>query len=187
MSLQQRDPEKALRLKCGCGIRAFASKEAAERQLARVTQRALRDVMPNRVVECWRGQWHVVGSRHFDTGPDKGTRLLVKDRDLGACACCGNEITSGWYSLQHRFARGGGGTSNPAINTPANLILLCGSATSPGGCHLACEARTPLLNEMGFWLKSGQDPAATPVAHASHGWVLLDTEGGYTPVPRGAA
>jgi hypothetical protein len=70
-----------------------------------------------------------------------------------------------------------GGTSDARLNRPSNIILLCGSATSPGGCHLACEQRDKALNELGFWLERHQRPALEPVAHAIHGWVYLLDDG----------
>jgi hypothetical protein len=123
------------------------------------------------------------------TGPDRSTRELVLERDDYRCACCDNTVYGRPYSLQHRDARGMGGTSLPEINSPTNLITLCGSATSPNGCHLACEQREERLNELGFWLKRGQDPATTPVAHAVYGWCLLLPDGGVDvlPLPWGGA
>ena len=124
-----------------------------------------------------------------DTGPDRTTRELVLERDDWRCACCGASVWGRPFSRQHRDARGMGGTSRPEANSPVNLIVLCGSATSPGGCHLACEQRDQRLNELGFWLKHGQDPATTPVAHAVYGWVLLLPDGGVDvlPLPWGGA
>lgn len=118
------------------------------------------------------------------TGPDRTTRELVLERDDYRCACCGASVYERPYSLQHRVARQMGGTPDPAANSPANLITLCGSATSPGGCHIACEQRTEQLNPLGFWLWSWQDPEVEAVAHAVHGWVYLCSDGSVEPVPR---
>lgn len=184
MTLTTRKPLKA---KCGCGTKAYPSREAAEIALAKIQSRHLRDVMPRRVVQCWQRQWHLEGAKRVDTGPDRGTRELVLERDDYRCASCSIPILGKPYSLQHRNARGMGGTSNPAANSPANLITLCGSATSPGGCHLLCEQRDREMHALGFWLENGQDPAATPVLHAVHGWVLLSPDGEVWPIPTGGA
>jgi 5-methylcytosine-specific restriction protein A len=112
-----------------------------------------------------------------DTGPSRDVRELVLERDDYTCACCGHSVLYGPYSLQHRVARGMGGTSDQAINRPSNLVTLCGSATSPGGCHLACEKRDPILLSLGFWLRRNEDPAQVPVAHAVHGWAFLLDDG----------
>ena len=38
------------------------------------------------------------------------------------CARCGKDVTYVQSSIQHRKARGMGGTNDPSINSPANLI-----------------------------------------------------------------
>jgi hypothetical protein len=79
-----------------------------------------------------------------------------------------------------------GGTSDVRLNAPSNIVLLCGSATSPGGCHLACEERSERMNQLGFWLNSWQRPWLEPVAHARFGWAyLLDTEPWFMPAETG--
>jgi 5-methylcytosine-specific restriction enzyme A len=114
-----------------------------------------------------------------DTGPDRPTRELVLERDDYTCAWCRRTILNQPYSLQHRRARGRGGSSNPRINAPSNLITLCGSATSPGGCHLKCEQRTAEAGDLGFVvsLNSIHDPADIPVTHALYGRVYLADDG----------
>jgi len=89
---------------------------------------------------------------------DPATRAAVRERDNYQCQACGTAIAGGWYSVQHRVARGTGGAG-----TPDNLVLLCGSATSPG-CHRRCEDRDPVMHARGFWLNSWESPADIPVA-----------------------
>lgn len=110
-----------------------------------------------------------------NTGPSARVRKLVWQRDQGACVACGRVITDGmWWSMQHRKARGQGGD-----NTPSNLILLCGSATS-AGCHRRAEDRDREFNARGYWLHSYEDPATTPVMVFSPGgsgctaWLTAD-------------
>lgn len=114
-----------------------------------------------------------------DTSPDRPTRELVLERDDYTCAWCRRTILNQPYSLQHRRGRGRGGSSNPRINAPSNLITLCGSATSPGGCHLRCEQRTAEAETFGFVvsLNSIHDPADIPVMHALYGRVYLADDG----------
>lgn len=108
-----------------------------------------------------------------DTGPSLHVKAIVDERDDWHCACCGTSVWGRPYSRQHRVARGMGGTSDPRLSAPSNIVLLCGSATSPGGCHLLCEQRDERMHELGFWLKNSQRPWLEPVAHAFHGWVYL--------------
>lgn len=125
-----------------------------------------------------------------DTGPDRKTRALVLARDGYACVSCGRAAGpgSGPYSLQHRLARGHGGG-----NSPSNLIVLCGSATSPGGCHLKAEQRDREMQAQGHWLESWQDPEAEGVMYFSeHGsgftaWLLPDGSLTFDEPKRGAA
>jgi hypothetical protein len=98
-----------------------------------------------------------------NTGPSRKVRALVLERDGFACVGCNKGILGRPYSLQHRNARGMGGTSRPDANSPVNLVVLCGSATSPGGCHLLAEQRDPVMHERGLWLNSWEDPALVPV------------------------
>lgn len=112
------------------------------------------------------------------TGPDRATRELVLERDDWRCVSCGLPIIGQQYSLQHRKARGVGGG-----NEPSNLIVLCGSATSPGGCHLAAEQRRADSRDLGYWVPSWQDPRQVPVMHAMHGRAWLTDTGGISYSP----
>lgn len=122
------------------------------------------------------------------TGPDRATRELVLERDDWRCASCGLPIIGQQYSLQHRRARGLGGSSDPAANRPSNLLTLCGSATSPGGCHLAAEQRGARSRDLGYRVESWQDPRQVPVMHFVHGRVWLTDTGEVSyspPTPQG--
>jgi len=82
-----------------------------------------------------------------------------------------------------------GGTSDPAANALSNLTLLCGSATTPGGCHALCEARDVHMRARGFWLYSWESAADAGVMLASeHGsgmTVWLSDDGRYLTEPPG--
>ena len=77
-----------------------------------------------------------------------------------------------WRSIQHRKARGQGGTSEMS-----NLITLCGSATS-SGCHWLAEQRSDEMIARGLVVRSDQDPLTVPVVLWTGRAVLLDDEGG---------
>lgn len=133
---------------------------------------------------------HRAGSKPpRDTGPDARTRATVLVRDGYQCVRCGRVAgpAIGPYSIQHRIARGVGGG-----NGPQNLILLCGTATSPDGCHALAESRDREAQAHGYWLESWQNPLTEGVLYASeHGsgvLMYLDGEGGLSPdAPAGAA
>lgn len=174
-----------LQAKCACGTKAYRSQAAAERALAKVKDLGLRKEMPKRVVHCWHGQWHLEGVKNVDTGPDRDTRAKVMERDDWRCANCGEPVVWPNYSLQHRLARGSGGTSDPRINSPINLILLCGSATTL--CHGKAESRDPEMRRKGFWLEHSQRPWLEPVTHKLHGRVYLLDDGSWIPAETGDA
>lgn len=60
------------------------------------------------------------------------------------------------YSLQHRIARGMGGSKDERLSGPANLIVLCGSGTT--GCHGLVESQRRLSIELGYAMHRGDDP-----------------------------
>lgn len=115
------------------------------------------------------------------TGPTKATRVLVWERDGGACAWCGGPVWEGDHSLQHRRARGMGGTRRLDANSPANLVLVCGSATTK--CHHDIESHPQEAARRGFRLRQGEDPARVPVLYAGRVWVVLGHEGGWERLP----
>jgi hypothetical protein len=101
--------------------------------------------------------------------------MLVVRRDGYCCVACGVYIGDRPFSIQHRVARGQGGT-----NALSNLLTLCGSAVT--GCHGRCEQRSREMQARGYWLESWQDPAAEPVmicGEQSGVTVWLGADGGY--------
>lgn len=178
--------QSGLKAACACGTKAYASQREAEIALDKVQRLGLRPEMPTRVIECPFEQWHLAGAATVaGTGPDRSTRSLVLERDDYRCFCCGTPIIGRDYSLQHRDSRGMGGSKNPLKNSPANLITLLGSATTE--CHVRVEGRHTADNVAGYWLKTGQVPADTPVLHWRLGPVLLGHDGSVEPVGRAAA
>lgn len=73
-----------------------------------------------------------------------------------------------------------GGSKDPLRNSPANLITLLGSATTE--CHGRVEKFHAADNAAGYWLKTGENPADTPVVHWRYGPVLLGHDGTVTPL-----
>lgn len=91
------------------------------------------------------------------------TRARVLARDDYSCVRCGQSVLRIAYSLHHRRPRGMGGSRDARINQPANLLTLCGHATSPDGCHLRVEADRLDAKASGYLLNHVADAEATPV------------------------
>lgn len=118
-----------------------------------------------------------------ETGFSRAVKLGVRTRAGNGDpdeACC--EATGVWLGryggeIQHRDARGMGGTSDPVTNSIVNAVLLSTEA------HRLAESRDEGVNAEGFWLRNGEDPALTPILlHSEHGsgiTVWLDSTGHY--------
>jgi hypothetical protein len=111
------------------------------------------------------------------TGPSDQTRQTVWARSGGYCERCGKAIGSLPMSVHHRKPRRMGGTSDPSVNTPANLAVLCGSGTT--GCHGEIESHRTEAYAEGWLLYAGQDPAEIPVRLRGGPMIFLTAEGGY--------
>lgn len=107
-----------------------------------------------------------------DTGPTRLQRNAVHRRSGGRCEVCALDLTSGGGQIHHRKPRGMGGTKDPAINSPANLIHVCPD------CHRAIEANRTHAYQAGLLVRATHDPAATPVV-TIHGVVTFDDVGGW--------
>ena len=114
------------------------------------------------------------------TGPDAKTCEALADRAGHCCEVCGVPIRGYNFSRQHRRARGMGGSRRPDTNALTNLLLVCGSATSPDGCHYRIESRPQWALERGYRVPQSADPAAVPVTIGHYQRVLfLTVEGAY--------
>lgn len=120
------------------------------------------------------------------SAPTPATVALVVARDKGMCARCGRHVIAGVrgrdWSLHHRRPRGAGGSTLVWVNRPGNLILLCGDATSTGGCHAWVESNRDEARREGFLVPLNGIHISTmvPVMHAVHGNCILDDNGGIT-------
>jgi hypothetical protein len=117
--------------------------------------------------------WHEV--KAGTTAPrtvqvDDLTREFVLRRDGYACVCCGISIIGREYSLQHRDARGMGGSRDPHSGCSCNLVTMLGSATTE--CHGRVESNADPEDEAkGYALRSGQIARFAPV-------MVFDASGG---------
>lgn len=117
-------------------------------------------------------------TRQRDTGPDAATRALVARRCGECCEVCGVSLRDMVASLHHRLPRRMGGTVNPAVNSAANLLYVCGSGTT--GCHGLIESQRATSYLMGLLLRDGQDPCSEPFQSVI-GWHYLTPDGSKVP------
>lgn len=124
--------------------------------------------------------------RPKDTGPSKAVTIAVLERDAYCCFVCGGALWGerGYdFSLQHRRARGSGGSRRPDTNQPQNLISVCGSATSPGGCHSSIESRRSWARENGWAIRQSENPLELPVLHWQMRLIFLRADGSWSLRP----
>ena len=138
------------------------------------------------------GAGTVKSAARTGTGFSRAVKLAVRTRagngDPDQARCEATGVWLGRYGgeIQHRDARGMGGTSDPVTSSIVNAVLLS------TGAHRLAESRDEHMNAMGFWLRNGEDPALTPIMlHSEHGsgvTVWLGTDGQYhTNGPQEAA
>ena len=120
------------------------------------------------------------------TGPTKDARRAVATRDEGRCVVCGVFVVDAdtmrhWvnWSMQHRVARGMGGSKTAWINDPVNLLTICGDGTS--GCHGRVETERAWGRQCGFAVPQWRHPVDVPVKHWLHSWAWL-TPTGWVPL-----
>lgn len=126
--------------------------------------------------------------RARNTGPTKSTKDLVWARAGGRCEVCGGSLAGmRGFSRHHRRPRRMGGSRLPETNSPANILLVCGSATSPDGCHQRIESNREQAYADGLLLHDGQNPVEVPVMladpYSQSQWprvVWLTEDGTYT-------
>jgi hypothetical protein len=127
-----------------------------------------------------------------DTGFSYEQRMTVRaragngDPDDARCEACPRWLGRYGGEVQHRCARGEGGSR--LRNNLANAVLLCGSALSREGCHWDCEnrggERNAGLYEQGFWRWIDEHPRIAQIPIMLHGagggiTVWLDDSGSY--------
>lgn len=103
------------------------------------------------------------------TGPTPATRRLVFARSEGMCEICCHQ----GEQIHHRKPRGLGGSSDPAINLPSNLALLCHR------CHGTVESRRELAYRHGWLVHREHNPAEAPFLLLAFEPVYLTDSGAY--------
>lgn len=99
-------------------------------------------------------------------------RDVVIGRDSGLCVACGHRFDE----IHHRYRRGMGGSSDPQINSPANLICLCAFH------HAQAESqRTDAATLFGYCVPTLPAAFLTPV-RSWQSWELLTSRGTALPL-----
>lgn len=128
-----------------------------------------------------------LAGRRRDTGPTAATRRKVHERAGWCCEVCGKQLHDGtaWtkpHAIHHRRPRGAGGSSAADMNSPANLLLVCGTGNeNPDTCHGLIESQRAMAYGNGWLLHQHDDPVTVPVLIAGGVRVHLNQEGQYTP------
>lgn len=97
---------------------------------------------------------------------DDATVAAILERDGRRCVRHGGVLYGDrgiHWSVQHRRARGMGGTVRPDTSQPQNGIALCGSATT--GCHGWVEAHPAEAEANGWRVPQAGDPLKVPVVY----------------------
>lgn len=97
----------------------------------------------------------------------KAIREAVLERDSNKCQRCGRSLYGQQYSLQHRDPRGAGGSK--LRHTMANLVALCGSATTQ--CHGHVESYRIEARAHGWLVPHGAVPEEWPVLRFGRVWM----------------
>lgn len=106
---------------------------------------------------------------------DEETRLNVLIRGNYRCERCGKDALHFGISVHHRRPRMMGGSKNPDLHRPANLIVLCGSGVS--GCHGWVESNRQTARREGLLIQKVESAEEIPFKDSESRWWLLDNSG----------
>jgi len=117
----------------------------------------------------------------MSSGIPNAIRQAVIDRDGRLCRRCGRP----GGSIHHRIPRGMGGSRDPKINSPANLVFVCGHGTA--GCHGWIEAHRTESYMSGWLVHRYEDPETVPLIDMGGVAWVLTTDGLAVPAFRRTA
>ncbi len=108
--------------------------------------------------------------RRSDTGPSTAVRAVVMARAGNCCERCGIPVVNIPADLHHRLPRRSGGTKNPAINDPHNVVLICRD------CHTHVESHRTQAKVDGWVVPSWEDPETVPLIDVFGNRFLLNDD-----------
>lgn len=97
-----------------------------------------------------------------ETGFPAAVKLAVRKRagpgemDEARCEACGKHLGRYGGEIQHRLARGAGGSRSTIVNGISNAALLCREE------HALAESRDEGMRLAGWWIRSGNGPGHDP-------------------------
>ncbi|UGT65279.1 HNH endonuclease [Nocardia gipuzkoensis] len=127
-----------------------------------------------------RQSWPKSGPRpkqRRDTRPREDVLDLVRARCKGRCERCAQPLTGiHGGDPHHRKPRGAGGTRDPRINLPSNIVALCRP------CHDWIESQRTAALKDGWLVPRRANPARKEIRSRLHGVVLLSDDGRVEPI-----
>jgi hypothetical protein len=108
----------------------------------------------------------------------KDARRIVAARDMDRCQMCGLRLFNQWRSVHHRKPKGMGGSA--LLESPANLVTLCGAGNADG-CHGKAHSNPEWARNHGWIVPRALEPLEVPV-DMHDGWFYLHPDGSRRPV-----
>lgn len=119
---------------------------------------------------------HAAG-RHADDGPahtafSEKVRFLIRTRagdghaSAARCESCGEQVGQRGGEVVPIALRGTSVTPAAVLDSAANGVLLCGTATGKDGCYGAVQRRAPEMETKGFFVLGRTDPRLEPMTLA---------------------
>lgn len=148
-----------LRIACTCGLKAYDSRGAAEVALDKVRRLGLRKDMPEQIVSCRFGIWHLADpmpssrlERATELAPvsakreaENRVRRRVAHATFGRNPVCRRPgCTSPARDCHEPLTRGRGGS----ITDPKNMVPLCGP------CHAEIQLGPQWAYDLGLMVHS---------------------------------
>ena len=101
-------------------------------------------------------------------------------RDGATCQRCGRDLTDFPASVHHRQPKGAGGGDKGRYDRVENLIVLCGTGSTPH-CHLDAHTASDRY-DTGWLVHRYEDPLTVPLIDLSGRRFFLSEEGEHVDI-----